>query len=166
MKALGLFCHGPGVIHSKTPIVSVADRRGVKLRAPTRVTAKMVETLGATPVGMPVPAVAEALPKGVIDASIIPWEVDGGGSIRPKLEGDMPTASAIVARLQCAALGGVSCTVFAITFSRTSLGRGGTREGRVLSRLSPGTPSSGYRSCQRQTVGFDLPVRRMISTEP
>ena len=69
-------------------------------------------------------------------------------------------------RLQCVALGGVSCTVFAITFSRTSLGRGGTREGRVLSLLSPGTPSSRYRSCQRQTVGFDMPVRRMISTVP
>lgn len=49
---------------------------------------------------------------------------------------------------------------FAITFSRTSLGRCGTREGRVLSRLSPGTPSPRYRSCQRQTVGFDMPVRR------
>lgn len=75
VKVLGLFCHGPGVIHSKTPIVNVEDLRGVKLRAPTRVTNKMVETLGATPVGMPVPAVAESLSKGVIDATIIPWEV-------------------------------------------------------------------------------------------
>lgn len=78
----------------------------------------------------------------------------------------MPTASAIVARLQCVALDGASCTVFAITLSRTSLGSGGTREGRVLSRLSPATPSSRYRSCQRQTVGFDMPVRRMIATVP
>ncbi|ODM41368.1 hypothetical protein A9O63_06390 [Cereibacter johrii] len=62
--------------------------------------------------------------------------------MRPTLEGDMPTASDIVARLQCVALNGVSCTVFAITLSRTSLGRGGSPEGRVLSRLSPGTPSS------------------------
>jgi hypothetical protein len=86
--------------------------------------------------------------------------------IRPTLEGEMPTALAIIARLQCVALGGISCTVFAITFSRTSLGRGGTREGRVLSRLSPGKPSSRCRSCQRQTVGFDMPVHRMISTVP
>ena len=60
----------------------------------------------------------------------------------PTLEGDMPTASAIIVRLQCVALDGVSCTVFAITVNRISLGSGGTREGRVLSRLSPGTPSS------------------------
>lgn len=46
------------------------------------------------------------------------------------------------------------------------LGSGSTREGRVLSRLSPGTPSSRYRSCQRQTVGFEIPIRRMISTVP
>ena len=73
---------------------------------------------------------------------------------------------AIIVRLQCVALDGVSCTVFAITFNRISLGSGGTREGRVLLRLSPGTPSSRYRSCHRQTVGFDMPVRRMISTVP
>ena len=31
--------------------------------------------LGATAVGMPVPAVTEALSKGVIDGAVIPWEV-------------------------------------------------------------------------------------------
>lgn len=62
--------------------------------------------------------------------------------IRPTLDGEMPTASAIAERLQCVALGGVSCTVFAITFSRISRGSGGTRDGRVLSRLSPATPLS------------------------
>ena len=40
------------------------------------------------------------------------------------------------------------------------------REGRVLSRSSPSTPSSAKRSCQRQTQVLDLPVRRMISTVP
>ena len=37
----------------------------------------MLTQLGATPVGMPVPAVSEALSKGVIDATTIPWEVAG-----------------------------------------------------------------------------------------
>lgn len=77
VKVLGLFVHGPGVIHSKTPIVMPADLAGVKLRAPTRVTNMMVTELGATAVGMPVPQVAESLSKGVIDATIIPWEVTG-----------------------------------------------------------------------------------------
>jgi TRAP-type C4-dicarboxylate transport system substrate-binding protein len=35
----------------------------------------MLTKLGATPVGMPVPAVTEALSKGVIDGTTIPWEV-------------------------------------------------------------------------------------------
>lgn len=75
VHVLGLWTHGPGLIHSKAPITSIADLNGVKLRAPTRVTNMMVTSLGATAVGMPVPAVPESLSKGVIDATILPWEV-------------------------------------------------------------------------------------------
>ncbi|WP_150523560.1 TRAP transporter substrate-binding protein [Roseibium sediminis] len=74
-KVLGLWVHGPGLIHSKTPIEKLEDLNGVKLRGPTRITTAMFGNLGATPVGMPVPAVPEALSKGVIDAAVIPWEV-------------------------------------------------------------------------------------------
>jgi TRAP-type C4-dicarboxylate transport system substrate-binding protein len=76
-KVIGVWVHGPGLIHSKAPITSIGDLNGVKLRAPTRVTNIMFKGLGATPVGMPVPAVPEALSKGVIDATVIPWEVTG-----------------------------------------------------------------------------------------
>lgn len=76
-KVLALFTHGPGVIHSKNPILKPTDLSGVKLRAPTRVTNMMVTNLGATAVGMPVPAVPESLSKGVIDATMLPWEVTG-----------------------------------------------------------------------------------------
>lgn len=72
---LGLWMHGPGLIHSKTPIRAVDDLKGVKLRAPTRTTNILFTNLGAEPVGMPVPAVPENLSKGVIDATVIPWEV-------------------------------------------------------------------------------------------
>lgn len=74
---IGVWVHGPGVIHSKTPITDVADLNGVKLRAPTRTTNMLFSALGATPIGMPVPAVPESLSKGVIDATVIPWEVTG-----------------------------------------------------------------------------------------
>jgi TRAP-type C4-dicarboxylate transport system substrate-binding protein len=76
-KVLALFTHGPGLIHSKDPILAPADLAGVKLRAPTRVTNMMVTAFGATAVGMPVPAVPESLSKGVIDATMLPWEVTG-----------------------------------------------------------------------------------------
>ncbi|EAQ04512.1 TRAP dicarboxylate transporter, DctP subunit [Pseudooceanicola batsensis HTCC2597] len=75
LKILGTWVHGPGLIHSKEPITSVSDLNGVKLRAPTRVINKLFTDMGATTIGMPVPAVPEALSKGVIDATVIPWEV-------------------------------------------------------------------------------------------
>lgn len=76
-KILAVWVHGPGLIHSNDPIRVPSDLNGVKLRSPTRVTNMMFSELGATSVGMPVPAVPEALSKGVIDATVIPWEVTG-----------------------------------------------------------------------------------------
>jgi TRAP-type C4-dicarboxylate transport system substrate-binding protein len=76
-KVLGVWVHGPGLIHSNKPIRVPADLNGMKLRAPTRIITKMLSELGATPVGMPVPAIPEALSKGVIDGAVIPWEVTG-----------------------------------------------------------------------------------------
>jgi len=78
----------------------------------------------------------------------------------------MPTAFAMAAAVQCVASCGGSAAVSATTLSITSWPSGATREGRVLSRKRPSTPSSAKRSCQRQTQVFDLPVRRMISTVP
>ncbi|QKV20081.1 TRAP transporter substrate-binding protein [Oricola thermophila] len=74
---LAVWVHGPGVIHSNNPIRTVGDLNGVKLRAPTRTTNMLFSSLGATPVGMPVPAIPEALSKGVVDGAVIPWEVAG-----------------------------------------------------------------------------------------
>ncbi len=68
--------HGGGVFHMiRKPIVRRSDFRGMKVRAPTRQTTKMLAALGATPVGMPVTQVPEALAKGVIDGTILPYEV-------------------------------------------------------------------------------------------
>ena len=75
VKILGAWVHGPGMIHSKEPIASLEDMAGKKLRGPTRVITDMLNELGATPVGMPLPAIPESLSKGVIDATVIPWEV-------------------------------------------------------------------------------------------
>jgi TRAP-type C4-dicarboxylate transport system substrate-binding protein len=75
VKLIAVHVHGPGLIHSKDPITKLEDLKGVKLRGGSRVVNNMFEQLGATPVGMPVPAVGEALSKGVISATSIPWEV-------------------------------------------------------------------------------------------
>ncbi|MER2553135.1 MAG: TRAP transporter substrate-binding protein [Thauera sp.] len=68
--------HGPGHFFMvKKPVTSLDDIKGTKLRAPTRLTNLMLASLGASPVGMPVPQVPEALSKGVIDGAILPYEV-------------------------------------------------------------------------------------------
>jgi len=75
LKILGTWVHGPGLIHSKDPIVLPGDLNGVKIRGGSRTVNKLMTELGATPVGMPVPSVPESLSKGVISATTIPWEV-------------------------------------------------------------------------------------------
>ncbi len=75
VKLIAVHTHGPGLFHSKNPIRKLEDIKGMKVRGGSRVINIMLEQLGATPVGMPVPAVGEALSKGVIDATTIPWEV-------------------------------------------------------------------------------------------
>ena len=73
---LAVHVHGPGVIHKKgDPISAVADFDGLKLRGPSRQANKLLEAVGATPVGMPVPAFPEALSKGIVDGGVIPWEI-------------------------------------------------------------------------------------------
>lgn len=75
-KIIATWVHGPGVLHVKGKGVrKLEDMKGLKLRGPTRVINQLLSTLGAVPIGMPVPAVPEALSKGVIDGTVIPWEV-------------------------------------------------------------------------------------------
>jgi TRAP-type C4-dicarboxylate transport system substrate-binding protein len=75
MQILGTWVHGPGVVHSSRPVLRLEDMAGLKLRAPSRITAQLLEGLGAVALGMAVPAVPEALSRGVIDGALLPWEV-------------------------------------------------------------------------------------------
>ncbi len=79
VKLLAVHVHGPGVIFTKNkPVTKIEDLRGLKVRGPTATVTKMLANMGATPVGMPVPQVPEALSKGVIDGAVIPYEVAPG----------------------------------------------------------------------------------------
>ena len=75
VKLIAVHTHGPGLFHTKQPVVGLESLRGMKIRGGSRIINNMLVKLGATPVGMPVPAVTEALSKGVIDGTTIPWEV-------------------------------------------------------------------------------------------
>jgi len=75
VKLIAVHTHGPGLFHTKQPVTGLESLRGMKIRGGSRIINNMLTKLGATPVGMPVPAVTEALSKGVIDGTTIPWEV-------------------------------------------------------------------------------------------
>ena len=76
VKALAINVHDNGYIHTNPKQVKVlADFKGLRMRAPTRQTNKMLAALGATPVAMPLPALSEAISKGVVDGYLLPWEV-------------------------------------------------------------------------------------------
>ncbi|WBU56662.1 TRAP transporter substrate-binding protein [Paracoccus sediminicola] len=75
-----LLIHAPAAykIHIKgDPVQELADLGGLKVRTPSRVMTDLLQTLGATPVGMPVPELPQALSTGVIDSAVLPWEVSG-----------------------------------------------------------------------------------------
>jgi TRAP-type transport system periplasmic protein len=55
-------------------VKTLEDLKGLKIRAATRLNSRMLAALGATPVQMPLPAVPEAMAKGVIDGAMVPWE--------------------------------------------------------------------------------------------
>lgn len=75
VKILGTWVHGPGVLHTTDPVETPADLQGMKIRGGSRLVNELLTLTGATPVGMPVPAIPEGLSKGVIDGTTIPWEV-------------------------------------------------------------------------------------------
>jgi TRAP-type C4-dicarboxylate transport system substrate-binding protein len=76
IKPLMFAVHDNGYLHTREKQVkTMADLKGLKFRAPTRMTNKLLGALGATPVAMPLPQVPEAVSKGVIDGFLLPWEV-------------------------------------------------------------------------------------------
>ena len=73
VKVMFLHAHGPGLLHSKTPVNRVEDLKGMKIRC-TGLATKIVTALGGTPVAMPMGETYDALSRGVVDASLAPQE--------------------------------------------------------------------------------------------
>jgi TRAP-type C4-dicarboxylate transport system substrate-binding protein len=75
VKPLFMHVHDGALFHfiDKKP-TKLEDFKGLKIRAATRINAKMLNAIGAAPVQMPLPTVPDALSKGVIDGASVPWE--------------------------------------------------------------------------------------------
>ena len=74
-KALLLHVHQGFLFQTKKPIRAMADLRGLKIRAASRGGVWLLEALGATGMGMPLPRIPPALSKGVIDGVTLPYEI-------------------------------------------------------------------------------------------
>ncbi|MEM0906806.1 MAG: TRAP transporter substrate-binding protein [Pseudomonadota bacterium] len=68
--------HAGNALHlADGSVDGISDFEGLKVRSPSRTGAWMLEALGAEPVGMPVPALPQALSKKTVDAGLVPFEV-------------------------------------------------------------------------------------------
>lgn len=72
-KVLLLGTTSPQFINGRTPMRTLEVIKGKRISAGGPVRAKTLDALGAVPVQLPPPAIAEALSKGVIDAVLGEW---------------------------------------------------------------------------------------------
>jgi len=77
VHVLYIHAHGPGLLHTKKPVNTLKELKGMKIRS-TGLSAKLVEALGGVPVAMPQPGTYEALQKGVVDGTFAPMETMKG----------------------------------------------------------------------------------------
>lgn len=76
VKLLAMHTHAPGSLHSRDKAIKTAeDLNGLKLRAPNKLMSDALNNFGTNPIFMPVPQMPSALQKGVMDVTMLPFEV-------------------------------------------------------------------------------------------
>jgi TRAP-type C4-dicarboxylate transport system substrate-binding protein len=74
-KLIAAHIHDGSLLHFANKQVRTMDElKNLKVRGPTRIGAKFLTALGASPVQMPLPQVPESMSKSVIDGAMVPWE--------------------------------------------------------------------------------------------
>jgi TRAP-type C4-dicarboxylate transport system substrate-binding protein len=73
VEVLGMVVFPQLSIHSSKPIKSLADVKGLRIRAGNSVASQIIQALGASPVSMPTADIYQALAKGTIDATLVQW---------------------------------------------------------------------------------------------
>lgn len=76
VKPIAVWVNGPNFFNLRAKdAATVEDLKGLKIRAPSRLSNKFLTSLGVSAMGMPLPQAVEGLSKGVLDGLLVPWEV-------------------------------------------------------------------------------------------
>ena len=59
----------------KKPIKKMSDLKGLKIRTATRAGGWYLKSLGAVPIGAPLPRIPQMISKGVIEGAMLPFEI-------------------------------------------------------------------------------------------
>jgi len=78
VKLIGLHTHGPAQLHSDSPVNSLSDISGMKIRVPGGVGSEVVAALGGTGIKVPAPKVYETLASKAADGVVMPLEGRAG----------------------------------------------------------------------------------------
>jgi TRAP-type C4-dicarboxylate transport system substrate-binding protein len=73
VKLIAPMVFPPVGLHSRKPIATMADLRGIKLSAQTRPTGESIERLGGVPITMQIAELYQSLQRGIIDVATIGW---------------------------------------------------------------------------------------------
>jgi len=72
LAVIGAFANEPESIHTRKPVASLDDLKGMKIRANNPTEAAALEKLGMVPVALPVNMISEAIASGKIDGTAVP----------------------------------------------------------------------------------------------
>ncbi|WP_350560827.1 TRAP transporter substrate-binding protein [Psychrobacter sp. CAL346-MNA-CIBAN-0220] len=72
---LFMFATGPGTLHTTDKLIRTPeDMEGMRIRRPSAVAGDIIESMGASPVGLPANDIYTSLQRGVVDGLSFPWE--------------------------------------------------------------------------------------------
>lgn len=75
-KVLLLHVHGGSMFMTKKKaITKLSDLKGLKIRTATRAGGWYLKSLGAVPIGAPLPQIPQMISKGVIEGAMLPFEI-------------------------------------------------------------------------------------------
>ncbi len=88
-KVMYIHGHGKGMFHTVKVISSIADLKGLRLKANAE-NQGIVTAVGASPVALPIPETYDALQKGLVDGLLLPFEALKGWKFSDVIKTSIP----------------------------------------------------------------------------